>query len=88
MSGGSGKGVESPLNFNECVFKDEPGSANCIILSLRLKEKYRNDDNSRISGPTLEDPFSSILTSTSLRHLLLSHQRHRLLLLLLHLLPR
>jgi hypothetical protein len=37
------------------IIKNGPGSVNCIILLLRLKEKYRDDDNSRISGPTLED---------------------------------
>jgi hypothetical protein len=55
------------------IIKNGSGSANCIILPLRLKEKYSDDDNSRISGPTLEDPLSNVPTSTSLRHLLLSH---------------
>jgi hypothetical protein len=27
------------------IIKNAPGSANCIILLLRLKEKYMDDDN-------------------------------------------
>ena len=71
------------------ITKNGPGSANYIILLLRLNEKYRDANNNSLSDPTLGDLFCSVSISTSPRHLLLSHQWHCLLcLLLLHLLSR
>jgi hypothetical protein len=57
------------------IIKNRPGSMNCIILLLRLKEKYMDDDNSRNLGLTVEDLFRSVPTSTSPRHMLLSLQQ-------------
>ena len=71
------------------IIKNGPSSANYITFLLRLKEKYRDfNNNNRLSNPTLGNLLRSVLTLTSPRHLLLSHERHCLLLLLLHLLLR
>jgi hypothetical protein len=68
------------------IVKIGPSLANYIILLLKLKGMYMDDDNNnRLPDPTLEDLFHSVSTSTSPRLMLPSHQRHRLL---LHMLPR
>ena len=39
------------------ITKNGPGSANYIILLLRLNEKYRDANNNSLSDPTLGDLF-------------------------------